>query len=275
MKKIIILVLLFTAVKVSAQKAVLFKMEYEPQRTYNILMNIKANINADLSGNAEIIDKLKQGGFTLPLVAIMSTTTTGTTKTGALAVDKSFPIMMSFQAGQPNMTLNGKSLPLPMTQMPTTTIYAHVLADGRMIGDSVSGKKTDTSGKKALQMMNTVQKQIKFPNHRMHVGDTFTQDMPMNLAGNSVDSKVVYTLVNIADGKAFFDMVQTIDMKLNIKQGQLAIAGSGTGKMIYSIKDNMPVSYISTVNMTANGDISSVIVKGTMVMDLDFKYDIN
>jgi hypothetical protein len=275
MEKIITLLLLIAAVKVSAQKAVLFKMKYEPQRTYNIIMNMKANIKADLSGNPEIIDKLKQSGFTLPLVAIMSTKTTGSTKTGALAADKSFPIVMSFQAEQPNMTLNGKSLPVPIEQRPATTIYAHVLADGTMKGDSVSGKKADTSGKMALQMMNTIQMQIKFPDHPIHVGDTFTQDMPMNVAGNSVDSKVVYALTNIAEGKAYFDMVQTIDMKLNIKQVQLAIAGNGTGKMVYSIKDNLPVSYISTVNMAVNGDVNSVIVKGSFAMDMDFKYDIN
>jgi len=280
MKKITVLLLLFIAVKASAQKSVLFKMKYMPQRTYNILMNMKGDIKADLSGNQDILDKLKEQGITMPLVAAISVKTTGTTKTGVLAADNSFPLAMTFLVEQPSVTLNGKIAPIPIQQKPATTIYAHVLADGIIKGDSISGKKADTtSGKAALKMMGTIQKQIKFPDHPMHVGESFTQDipfnMPMNMGGSSVDSKAVYTLVNIADGKAYFDMTQTIDMKMNIQQAQLTIAGGGTGKMIYSIKDSFPISYTSSVNMNVNGDVSSVVVKGSFLMDLDFKYDIN
>ncbi len=280
MKKITVLLLLFIAVKASAQKSVLFKMKYLPQHTYNILMNMKGNIKADLSGNQEILEKLKEQGITMPLAAVISAKTTGTTKTGVLAADNSFPLAMTFQVEQPSMILNGKSTPIPMQQKPATTIYAHILSDGTIKGDSISGKKGDTtSGKSALKMMNTVQKQIKFPDHPMHVGESFTQDipfnMPMNMGTKSVELKTVYTLVSITGGKAYFDMTQTIDMKMNVQQSQLNITGAGTGKMVYSIKDNFPISYASSINMNVNGDVSSVDVNGTFELNMDFKYDIN
>jgi hypothetical protein len=279
MKKIIGLLLLFIVVKVSAQQTVLFKMKYFPQRTYNVVISIKANINADLSGNQEILDKLKEQGITMPAVVIMAANTTGSTKTGIAAADKSFPIITTYQVEHPSITVNGKDAPIPIPQKPAVTIYAHVLPDGKIKGDSVSGKKNDTSGKTATKMFNSFQKHIKFPDYPLHVGDSFTQDlpftMPMNTGGNNVNSKAVYTLVSIAGGKAYFDMTQTIDMKLDTKQGQLTIAGSGAGKMVYSIKDSFPLTYTTTINMTVNGDVSTLAVKGTVVMDLDIKNDIN
>ncbi|WP_259071252.1 hypothetical protein HDF24_04305 [Mucilaginibacter sp. X4EP1] len=277
MKKITALLLLFIAVKASAQQTVLFKMKYMPQRTYGILMNMKAEIHADLSGNQEIIDKLKEKGITMPLVADIGFNTTGTTKTGVLGADNSFPLTMSFQIGQPNITLNGKSTPIPIPQKPAEIVYAHVSADGILKGDSISGKKADSSGKAALQLMNTVQKNIKFPDHPIKVGESFTQDVPFNMpnmGNSSVDSKAVYTLVSITDGKAYFDISQTINMKMNIQQAQVTIAGSGSGKMVYSIKDSFPISYNTIINMNVDGAVSTVTVKGSLVLNLDMAYDI-
>lgn len=277
MKKITALLLLFIAVKASAQQTVLFKMKYMPQRTYGILMNMKAEIHADLSGNQEIIDKLKEKGITMPLVADIGFNTTGTTKTGVLGADNSFPLTMSFQIGQPNITLNGKSTPIPIPQKPAEIVYAHVLADGILKGDSISGKKADSSGKAALQLMNTVQKNIKFPDHPIKVGESFTQEIPFNMpnmGNSSVDSKAVYTLVSITDGKAYFDISQTINMKMNIQQAQVTIAGSGSGKMVYSIKDSFPISYNTIINMNVDGAVSTVTVKGSLVLNLDMAYDI-
>jgi hypothetical protein len=277
MKKIIGLLLLFIVVKASAQQAVLFKMKYLPQHTYNILISMKANINGDLSGNQQVLDKLQEQGITMPAVIIMAGNTIGVTKTGVLAADNSFPMMTTFHEEHPSITVNGKDAPIPIPQKPAVTIYAHVLPDGKIKGDSVTGKKNDTSGKIATKMFNSFQKHLKFPDYPLHVGDSFTQDLPFNMPMNmsNVNSKAVYTLVSIADGKAYFDMTQTIDMKVDVKQTQLTIAGSGTGKMIFDIKDSFPLSYSTTINMTVNGNINTLILKGTAVMNLDIKNDIN
>jgi hypothetical protein len=280
MKKITALLLLFIAVKASAQKSVLFRMKYLPQHTYNILMTAKVNIKADLSGNQEILDKISEQGITMPAIIILNINSTGVTKTGVLAADNSFPMTTTYQVDKPNITVNGKNTPIPVEQKPAVTIYAHVLPDGKVKGDSVTGKKKDTSGKTASQMFNSLQKHIKFPNRRMHVGESFTQDlpftMPMNMGGDSVTSKTVYTLVSIADGKAYFDMTQTIDMKIDTKQTELTIKGNGAGKMVYSIKDNFLLTYSTTMNMKVNGSvISTLTVNGDVVLDLNLKNDIN
>jgi len=278
MKKIIAVLLLFIAVKTNAQKAILFKMKYLPQRSYSSAMNIKININADLSGDQQVLDKLKEQGFAVPVVANISSNFAGVTKTGAVSPDNTFPMTMNFKMEQPAINVSGKDIPLP-AQLPPATIYAHILSDGKIHADSVSGQKKDTSGKQAMQMINSIQNQIKFPDRPLHVGDSFTQDipfnMPMNMGNRSISSKAVYTLVKIADGRAFFDVAQSIEINMGTEQNKLSISGTGTGKLIYSIKDNFPINYNTIVNMNINGSIKSLVIKGTMLMNMDFKYDIN
>ena len=61
MKKVIGLLLLFFVLKVNAQKSVIFKMQYLPDRNYDAVISMDFNCKAALSGDEKILDILKEG----------------------------------------------------------------------------------------------------------------------------------------------------------------------------------------------------------------------
>jgi len=158
-------------------------------------------------------------------------------------------------------------------------MYAHIESNGTLKADSVAGQKlTDTSAQNVSKMMNLVQKNIKFPDRPMKVGESFTQDMPLNIpVGHNmkIESKVIYKLVSVADGKAYFDINQTMDMRIPIQGDAINLSGEGTGKMVYSIKDHFATAYSADMNLKFTGTIKTLKIDAGAKMIMDYNYTIN
>lgn len=282
MKKLIFLFLIALAVNAQAQKGIVFKMKYLPNHTYTMATGMTMNFDVNLSGNEDIVEKLKTQGITQPMKANLTMSLIGNTKTGQAAADNVFPMTVAYKLDQIAVKIGDKNIPMPPQINTETTIYGHADKEGRFKADSVGGKATkDTSDKKIAQMMNAIQNKIKFPEKPMRIGDTFTQETPISLpmtAGEdngNTDIKATYKLVSINNGLANFDIVQNADMKINIKGVTLKITGTGGGKLIYSIKNNFPVDYSSSLNLAIDGNIGNAIIKGTAVLNGDYKYTVN
>ena len=136
------------------------------------------------------------------------------------------------------------------------TLVAHITPDTQVHIDSAMGKKLDDSTEKKMQqMMSMLQKQIKFPEKALKPGDTFTESAPIGnipIKGGSdvkAEASVTYKLVSISDGKAYFDMIPHFSMSFGMKTLSVNLTGEGTGKMVYSIKDNFPLSKDAIFNM--------------------------
>ena len=280
MKKLICLFFIVLAVNAQAQKGVVFKMKYLPNHTYTMATGVTMNFDVNLSGNEDIIEKLKAQGFTQPMKASMTMSLTGNTKTGQAAADNVFPMAVTYKLDQVSVKIGDKDIPMPPKINTETTIYGHAGKEGRFKADSISGNAMkDTSEKKITQMMNAIQNKIKFPEKPLHIGDTFTQEMPISIPmtegeGNT-NISVTYKLVGIDNGIANFDIVQNADIQLNVKGVTLKITGTGPGKLVYSIKNNFPLNYKTTLNLAIDGNISNTVIKGTAVLDGDYKYTVN
>ena len=281
MKKLLYIPILLLTLTVRAQKGIVFKMKYTPNHTYagGINMDIKAKV--DLSGNDTVVSKLKAQGLTLPINIDMVMKMDGNTKTGATGASGAFPIAMIYKMDTLSMGINGNKVPIPSDKLGAgTSIYGHVGADGKLKADSIGGSKmADTSEAHITQMMNTIQKNINFPDHPMKIGDSFTQDMPLNIpiAGNSVaaTAKATYKLLSISGGYANFDVNQSMDMTVTVKGVAVHLTGSGAGKMVYSIKNNFATEYSTLLNMTVTGSIKTLQINATATMDMEYKYTIN
>ena len=212
MKKLIFLSLLFFAFKAEAQKRIIFKVKYLPNHTYTGVISMDINCNATLSGNDTVVSKLASQGITQPIIANIKLKMEGGTQTSAVGADGTFPLTIKYKFDDLSADINGNPIPIPTEKLGAgVLIYGHVDKDGKLKADSIGGKKiADTSEAKVSKMMNAIQKNIKFPDHPMKIGETFTQDMPLNIpvGGNNmdIDSKVVYKLVSMADGNAYFDV---------------------------------------------------------------------
>ena len=280
MKKIFLLPLLLLVIKAEAQQSVVFKMKYLPNRTYDAATTLSMNANITLSGDTNIIAKLKSKGVIQPITLNMETSINGSTKTGPADANNNIPITINYKIGQISISFNGKKIDVPQKINSDRTIYGHVNAAGTLKSDSISGAKIkDTSSKTASQLINSIQNKIKFPDHPLKVGDTFTQDLPMNIPIGSNDTeadvKVIYKLVKIDGGNAYFDMDQTMNMQLTFKQSPITLTGSGTGKLIYDIRDSFPTDYSSNLNFKFNGKFATLTLDGIAQLNTSYKYTIN
>jgi len=280
MKKFLYLLLVLVAYQAEAQKGIIFKIKYLPSHTYvgDVTMDIKCNVN--LSGDQQILDQLSSQGMTQPLSLNLAMKMGAGIKTGSPGPNHIFPLTMNYKLDSMNVSLNGKSFPIPAIPNSNAIIYGHVGTDGKLSADSIGGGNLkDTSKQKITEMMNVFQNKIKFPDHPMHVGETFVQDMPFNLPGigdkMAISAKATYKLVNITGGKAYFDVEQNMNLSIPIKGESITLTGTGGGKLVYDIKNSFPVDYKTDIILKFEGKIKTIQINGTASMDIDFKYVIN
>jgi len=280
MKKLIPFVLLVAAFTANAQKGIIFKMKYLPNSNYSAVTNITMKVNLNLSGDNNLAASINPGGG--PLNMDMAMNMDGTIKTGAKGANNTFPISIGYKMGEMNMTMNGKKIdiPIPTLTNNTTAIYGHIDESGKLKADSIGGAAVkDTSEKSIAAMMNMIQNAVKFPETPLKVGEIFTQEMPFNLpvagTGLAMNAKVTYKLVSINAGNAYFDVEQTMDIKIPVKDDFITISGTGNGKMVYSIKDSFPTEFKSDLTLKAKGKVTTLAIDGTAQFGMEYKYTIN
>ena len=279
MKKTFLIALMCAGItQLWAQQRVLFKIKYLPNRSYQSNISVDMKANATVTGDQQILDKLKEQGITQPVNADLSIALNGIMKTGALGADQSMPVNMDYKINNISVSANGKQVPIP----PKATekdikMVGHISQDWKIKLDSADGKAVaDSAQQKMQQMMNMLQKQIQFPDKPLKPGDSFTQNLPMNIPvkeGNNVkiDAGVTYKLTRIADGKAYFDLIPNFNMNLLVGKVSVDMGGTGTGTMVYSIKDSFPLSKEGTINMKIKVTSPKINVDGTAVVTS--KYD--
>jgi len=279
MKKIFFLSLLFVVFNARAQDGIVFKMKYLPGHNYCTVSNTSVTCNISLSGDQKIIDQLSSQGFTQPLAVNMESTGIGSIKSGDADKNNTFPMVFDFNRARFVFTVNGKDVPLPAKNT-NIKVYLHSNIDGKYTPDSlVGGNLKDTSAQMILKLLGTIRNEIKFPDHPLLVGDSFTQDVPINIptAGSNISLaiKIVYKLAKIADGKAFFDVDQKMDMQIPVKQSSVTLTGTGSGNLVYNTKENVPTDFKSTLNIKFNGSIEAVNISGSAILNTDYKITIN
>ena len=264
-----------------AQQGILFKIKYQPSHTYQNTFHVEVKPVVTVTGSQEILEKLSAMGIGQPVNADLTLDISGQTKSGYAASDGSFPIVFNYMVDSINAKVNGKNFPSPPNKTNSKKVYAHINPDGQLKIDSANGKKmNDSTEKKMRQMMDMVQHQIKFPDKPLKPGDTFTQGMPFTIpmkgmGDSKIDISVTYKLISIAGDKAYFDMVENININAQIKKATTSITGTGTGKMVYSVKDNFPISSSSVLNMKISAAMGTTTINGTTAVNVSQATTIN
>jgi DNA recombination protein RmuC len=132
--------------------------------------------------------------------------------------------------------------------------------------ESIRGHVNDLSSKNyhALYQINSPDKPLK-------PGDSFTQRAPMNIpvgkdsTSAKIDASVTYKLIKIADGKAYFDMIPNFSLNVLAGKASVNMSGTGTGTMVYSIKDDFPLSKEGNINLNIKVVTPKVNIDGTIV----------
>lgn len=252
-------------------------MQIVPKHDYALLMKMNLNVEMNVTGDWAMIKQMKGAGQAFPMVMLMETGTTGDIKTGAINPANKIPFTMTMQTQPSKMTMNGKETPIPM---PATneTIFGTYTTDGKMTLDSIAGKKIDDLTKATMiKMIDGMKAAVNFPTTPMKIGDTFTQDTPMDLpiAGmaSKINSKTTFKLVSIDNNKAYFDLTYDLSMDMNGSAIAMKMAGGGDGKMVYDIVASYPTAMQSNMNVNYSMTLpqaATMKMDGKMKMVMDY-----
>lgn len=261
---------MLVATTVNAQKNVPFKFRLLPKHTYTVdaVTNIDSRINTLGKGNA-----MPKNGQAQKFENKGNVNMSYTIATGAPDVKGTFPFIVTVNNFSSNNIVNGKTQPGPQNNpVKGARSQGSITADGKMHTETITFVTADEKTTKAIvNMLNKFGDQIQFPAHVMHVGESFTQDKPFNMAngGKNIDIKttVTYTLKSIKGNLAYFDTKEVIVTNVNAQKGNrkadVKTSGTGKGKMVYDIANGFAVS--KTDNLATQMNMSM----GTMNMDID------
>jgi len=235
-----------------AQKNVLFKAKFLPDKTYTTEivndMKMEMNFDVDSAKRKQMLD----GGVKLPMHIDMLQEMSISTKTGALTADKRVPLTISYNKMGMTIKMQGKETKQP-DQFVGMKIKAYATADGKLEVDTIEGNITAEVKATMVKMISQMLKSVQFPDKTMKIGDTFTQEMPMVVPAGATAMnliiKVNYTLKEIIGKQAMFDYTQNISLNLATSHDNSSAAGSGTGTMKYSISEQYITDTTSDLKM--------------------------
>lgn len=269
-KKLIFSLLITSSLASCAQESVVFKPKFKENTKYRNDMTMNMTSEVDFSGNDAMVEMLKKNGSQMPMLTTNETTMSSVATTKKTDQKGNTPVTIVFEKMSSKMTVQGKTInnENPYQGIKILGKYDN---DQQFILDSiVGGKLTEELKKTMTTMSESIQKVIKFPEKPMKVGETFRSETPLSLpipgtTTMSAKIEINYLLTEIKGNKAYFDVNQTISM--NNKQSEMVADGTGTGKMVYDIKDQFITSYKAQLPMemttTRNGKVGMKLKMST------------
>lgn len=218
-------------------------------------MTTSSDTEVDFTGNEETIEKIKANGIKLPMIVAGSSEMTTTMTTGALTADKDFPASITYGKVIASQIMNGKETK-EENSMSGLIIEGFYTEENKLRIDTMISDRMHENTKQIIKStLEDVQQQIKFPEQPLKVGDSFEQKIPMQipLAGLNPVKVVVstnYRLKDISDGKAKFDIFQTVTLDMEIEQANVSASGEGTGISEFDITNSTITRYESDLTMT-------------------------
>lgn len=244
-----ILIIGLFAAELNAQEAIVFKVKFQPEKTYTTILSTTSNSEMTFSSEETLPESLQQ-----PMKMDGQTKVVTETVTDRMGEDGSFPATIHYLEGENNMTVNGQEMsqPFPFTG---TTIKGRYSNENIFVLDTIiGGQATDEMKQTLTTMLETIQKTIQFPDYALKTGDSFETETPMEIPIPGMNPimikiKMNYTVKDISGGKALMDFVQEITLDSSQEQFNIAASGEGTGTSVYDIEGQYLSSYQSELPM--------------------------
>jgi hypothetical protein len=272
-KLAIILPLFLAAVAVKAQQSIVFKVKYLPNHVYK--MTTKTDMSMEMVMPNDAAAKSKNSAAPKAYQQTGINTMHTTISTGAPKKDHTFPIKMQITDVAGKYKMNGVETKLPTTKNPIVgqVITGQCDADGKLHIDQPKTMDSKDAVKAGItNMINKMQGQIKFPGKPLSVGESFTQNTPINMpaAGMNMDinAKTTYKLTAIKGNLAYFDTKTSMTLDANKKGTAMTGGGGGTGKMVYNIAENNFNTMDNTMDMKYSMNMGGKAMAVKMKIDI-------
>ena len=230
MKKTILLIILLTMTIYScrSQVEIDFKVGYLPNHSYLLTLKQHSENNIKYIASDEILQILKNNGVENPTITIDTSLLKSISTTGELNKNV-FPFDMEvLESSNPTLSKGTK--------------FFGKTINGKTKVDSISSSTITEEKKKALlPVMESMMNQIKYPNRKIKVGESFEKKNPisMPIADVTIDMEInsIYTLRKVKNGIGYFDIDQVYSIKSATKDYEMELDGIGKGKINYEIEN--------------------------------------
>ena len=247
------------------QEGFKFELKIEPNTTYITQMETTTDGIMDFEVEDEaILEQMKASGVETPMKMQQESSITLVSKTGDKNEDGSISAHMRYEKMSSQTTVNGEAMKMPN---PTAGMQIIGKYNNEKIFeiDSIIGENVTEQMRLILtQTMETVQKQIIFPEKPLKIGDTFDNEIPMSIPMQGMKPMNIiinstYLLAEVSEEKAYFDVDQTITLDTEQAQMKMSASGSGKGICEYSTADNYLVSYTSELPIKMTMEMNAMI----------------
>lgn len=271
---------LLCATQAFAQQSVAFKFKYLPEKKYTSTINMSMDMNMDMTGDEQTMSHIKASGTKLPMVIKLESTMLSEMLSGPL--DRSaatFPLSINYKNINIHTTIGDKTIETPTNKLIGQEIEAVCDTAGKLQFKPI----TDTGATAQLKstvtkMISNILTQMKFPEKPMHIGDSFTQEIPLNIPipGVKMDAqiKIIYKLMAVSNGVADFDMEQNVVFNFDTSEKVTMNGtgnGKGTGKVKFDIKNCMMTNMQSNLAFNFNLKMEKInmIIKAQMTQNCE------
>jgi len=247
-KKFSILLLALAAIPALGQNSrqVTLTHGYAPETTYKQTLAQQHSTTIRYKANEDVLNVLKEQGIQNPTVQNISSGYITELKTGKSLDNKTFPLTIKFIKSPDGFEKSGITT--------ETKIYGHGEVNALPKIDSiVAPEMADALKKSVMKTLDGMFNQVKYPERPFKRGDTqqVVSPVKMPLAGTVLEMDLItdYTLVEIKNGIARFDIGISYKAKNNDPKYNITATGTGKGFMDYDMKKSFAVAQKSDILM--------------------------
>ncbi len=227
-------------------KQVTLSHGYRPETTYKQTLAQQHSTTIQYKANEDVLNVLKEQGVQNPTIQEVKSDYTSEVSTGKSLDGKTFPLTIKFIKAPDSFGRNGITS--------ATKIYGHGEVNALPKIDSiVAPEMADALKKSVLKTLDGMFNQVKYPERPFKRGDTqqVVSPVTMPLAGTVLEMDLItdYTLVEIKNGIARFDIAISYKAKNNDPKYNITATGRGKGFMDYDIKKSFAVAQKSDILM--------------------------
>ncbi len=132
--------------------------------------------------------------------------------------------------------------------------------------DSISNSSiSEKSKKELLTSMETMMNQIKYPEGKIKIGESFEQKSPMSMPIADVtivmEINSIYTLKSVKDGIGYFDLGQVYSIKSATKDYKMALDGTGKGQIDFDIEKQFFTKFYLEMEMNLKTELEEFAIE--------------
>ncbi|GHA51863.1 hypothetical protein GCM10007103_35380 [Salinimicrobium marinum] len=253
MKRTILFVLLLSAItSCKSQEEINFKVGYLPNLNYTLTQKQISENTVKYFASDQFLQNLENNGIKNPTSTKDTTILKSISKTGR-SNGNEFPIKIELLESTNPTLISG------------TKFFGKSIAGMTKIDSISSFVMTKEKKEVLIPAMESLMNQIKYPNRKIKVGESFEQKNPMSMPIGDVTIEIeinsIYTLEEVKDGIGYFDLDQVYTIESATKDYEMELDGTGKGRINYDIEKEFFTKFFLETTMNLKTELEAFAIE--------------